>query len=595
VTAATLDGVTMAVLDSRLQGVARSMMNTVLRTGRSGVLNTARDFSCCILTGAGELLAVAESLPIHVMSGPDLIVGWIKRWHPELRRGDAFLHNSPYHGNSHAADHCIVVPVVDGEGVARMFVLAKAHQADCGNSIPTTYHGSAQDVYEEGALVFPGVRIQEDYRDREDVLRMCGLRIRVPEQWRGDYLAMMGAARIGERKLLELGAEVGWETIDDFARRWFAYSEERMTAVLSQLPAGRTLAHSAHDPFPGVPDGIPVTVAVAIDPEAATIEVDLRDNPDCQPCGLNLTEATARTAALVGVFNAIGREVPPNAGSFRRVRVHLRENCCVGIPRHPISCSVATTNLADRVANAVQRAIAELADGHGLAECGAVIPPSVAVISGRDPRAGGAPFVNQIFLAMTGGAGAPSADAWQTIGHVGNGGFVLHDSVEVDELHHPIRVLEQRFLPDTEGAGRFRGASSAFVEYGPVGTSLDVLYVSDGTVNPARGVRGGGDGAVADQRVRRADGALEAADACAHLVLRPGDTVLSYSAGGGGYGSPLERDPAAVEADVREGWISRARARDVYGAVLDERGLVDAGATAALRAATTTKGGDGAG
>ena len=583
--AETVDGVLLAVLNSRLQGIARGMMNTLLRTGRSGVLNTARDFSCCILTGEGELLAAAESLPIHVMSGPDLIVGWIKHWHPELRRGDAFLHNSPYHGNSHAADHCLVVPVVDDDGVARLFVLAKAHQADCGNSIPTTYHATAADVYEEGALIFPGVQVQENYCDREDVLRMCRVRIRVPEQWWGDYLAMVGAARVGERRLLELGKEVGWATLAQYAGQWFDYSEARMVAAIRRLPAGRVEATTAHDPFPGVPDGIPVKVSVAVDPEAGLIEVDLRDNPDCQPCGLNLTEATSRTAALVGVFNSIGADVPPNAGSFRRVRVHLRENCCVGIPVHPTSCSVATTNLADRVANPVQRAIAELADGFGLAECGAVLPPSVAVISGRDPRAGNAPFVNQIFLAMTGGAGAPTADAWQTIGHVGNAGFVLRDSVEVDEIHHPIRIHVQRMLPDTEGAGRFRGASSAFVEYGPVGTTLDVLFGSDGTVYPARGVRGGHDGALADQQRRCVDGSLAEVAACAHLVLQPGETVLSYSTGGGGYGSPLLRAAASVAADVREGWVSRERAAEIYGVILADDGTVDEAATSARRAA----------
>ncbi len=227
-----------------------------------------------------------------------------------------------------------------------------------------------------------------------------------------------------------------------------------MESALSRLPAGRIVAEGAHDPFPGVPDGIPIKVEVEIDPERGAVAIDLRDNPDCQPCGLNLTEATARTAAMIGVFNSIDHTVPPNAGSFRRLEIRLRENCCVGIPRHPTSCSVATTNLADRVTNAIQRGIAELAEGAGMAECGPPIPASVAVLSGVDPRTG-APFVNQIFLALSGGAAAPGEDAWLTIGHVGNAGFVLRDSVEVDELHHPIRIVAQRL------AARHRGARAA--------------------------------------------------------------------------------------------------------------------------------------
>src|ERR1051325_5797730 len=145
-----------------------------------------RDLSCCIVTANDELLTEAESLPSHVLVGPDIMSRCMKDYHPQLPRGDAFLHTSPYHGNSHAADHTIMVPVVDDGGVHRYTVFAKAHQADIGNSMPTSYTGAARDVYEEGALIFPAVQVQRDYRDIEDILRMCRLRIRVPHQLRGD-------------------------------------------------------------------------------------------------------------------------------------------------------------------------------------------------------------------------------------------------------------------------------------------------------------------------------------------------------------------------------------------------------------------------
>jgi N-methylhydantoinase B len=579
-----LDGVRLAVLTNRFQGVVRRMMNTIARTGRSGVLNTARDFSCCILTADGDLLATAESLPIHVMSGPDLTARLLKEWHPELCRGDAFLHNSPYHGNSHAADHCLLVPVIDRDGVHRFTVVVKAHQADCGNSAPTTYHAAARDVYEEGALIFPMTRVQRDYADVDEVIRMCKLRIRVPEQWWGDYLALVGAARIGERRLLELGEDVGWELLETYTREWFDYSEGAMTRAIQALPNGSITVESAHDPFPGVPDGIPVKVELAIKADEALIEVDLRDNPDCQPCGLNLTEATSRTAVMVGVFNSLGHGIPANAGSFRRLRIQLRENCCVGVPRHPASCSVATTNLADRVANCVQRGIAELADGAGMAEVGLPIPPSASVISGHDPRAGGGSFVNQIFLAFTGGAASATEDAWLTVGHVGNGGLVRRDSVELDELHHPIRVVAQKILPDTEGAGRFRGAPSAYAEFGPVDTELVCMYASDGAVTPARGARGGLPGGPARQFRRRVDGVLEPLEPCGAIVLQPGETIVSHSCAGGGYGQPFEREPARVLRDVREGWVTRERAAKLYGVAVTDSGELDEAVTASLRA-----------
>ena len=104
------------------------------------------------------------------------------------------------------------MPVIDDDGTHHFTLLAKAHQADIGNSIPTTYHGTARDVYEEGALIFPAVQVMREYETIDDVVRMCQMRIRVPDQWHGDFLAMLGAALIGERELLALGREVGWES-----------------------------------------------------------------------------------------------------------------------------------------------------------------------------------------------------------------------------------------------------------------------------------------------------------------------------------------------------------------------------------------------
>jgi N-methylhydantoinase B len=577
-------GVRLAVVVRRLEAVVRQMTNTLVRTGRSGILNTARDFSCCVLTRDGQLLAMAESLPIHLMSGPDLMVRAMHARHPSIRPGDAFLHNSPYLGNSHAADHSLIVPVFDEQGTHRFTVLAKAHQADCGNSAPTTYHASARDVYEEGALIFPCVKVQEDYEDRSDILEMCRARIRVPKQWWGDYLALVGAARIGERKLLELGAELGWEELDAYGQQWLEYAEKAMRSELEQLPEATITVEGAHDPFPGVPKGIPIRVSIQTDPKRGRIEVDLRDNPDCQPCGLNLSEATARTAGLVGVFNALPSPVPANAGSLSRVDVRLRENCVVGIPRFPASCSVATTNLADRVINAVQRGIAELAEGCGLGEAGLIIPPAGAVISGADERTGER-FVNQILLPGYGaGPGGPAADGWLTLAHAGGAGVCFRDSVEFDELRYPLMIREQRIMPDTGGAGQHRGAPGSRVELGPVRGDMEVAFLSDGTVHPALGARGGEPGNWAQQWKRERDGNLVELDACQQLTLHEGETVVSISSGGGGYGPPTVREHEAVARDVAEGWVSKEAALRAYKVVLDPSGRVDAARTQSLRA-----------
>jgi N-methylhydantoinase B len=486
-----------------------------------------------------------------------------------LRRGDAFLHNSPYHGNSHAADHTILAPVIDDAGVHRFTVFAKAHQADIGNARPTSYSGNSRDVYEEGALIFPAVQVQRDYRDIADIIRMCEARIRVPRQWRGDYQALIGAARIGERELLALGAEVGWQALEDHARDWFDYSEKLMDAAIRRLPAGKVTRSSTHDPFPGTPDdGVTIKVTVDVDPAQGEIAVDLRDNPDCLPNGMNVTQANASSAVMIGIFSSLGQAVPRNAGSYRRIRIHLRENCCVGIPRHPASCSLSTTNLASKIGNATQTAIAELSAGFGLAESGTIVPASMAVISGRDPRYGDAPFINSLFLMHTGGPGAPEADAWLTTVHIGDLGLCYLDSIELDELRYPIRVHGRGIRVDTEGAGEFRGAPSGFCEYGPVATRLEAWFASDGTINAPQGIRGGGPGGTAGQFKRGKDGALTAVPACGGVILEPGESLLALCCGGGGYGDPKLRAAERVADDVAEGWISRERAAVVYGVTL---------------------------
>jgi N-methylhydantoinase B len=187
------------------------------------------------------------------------------------------------------------------------------------------------------------------------------------------------------------------------------------------------------------------------------------------------------------------------------------------------------------------------------------------VISGRQPSTG-TPFVNQIILGgVTCGGASPSADGWLLLAGVGDSGMLWRDSVELDELRFPMLVHEQRLLPDTEGAGRTRGAPAAYVEYGPRGADLEVMYASDGSVNAPQGVLGGEAGKPARAYRRGPDGSLVELPNCDRVVLRPGETIVSVSCSGGGYGAARERDPAAVASDVREGYVSAERAREVYG------------------------------
>ena len=586
-----LDTVTLAVMANRLDGIVREMSNTLLKAGRSAVINQARDFSNAVVTADNRLLSIAEGLPVHVF-GAHLQAASMSRFHTP-REGDAYLHNDVYLGNTHPADHTILVPVFIG-GEHMFTASAKAHQADIGNSIPTTYFADARDVYQEGSLVFPCVKVQEDYRNIDDIIRMCRSRIRIPDQWYGDFLAGVGAARTGERRLKEFVGTYGQDTVRRFIEQWFDYSERRMANALAKLPAGRVVNTTAHDPTPVVPQGIPIKVIVTTDPKAARVEIDLRDNPDCLDCGLNQSEACAVNNTLTGVFNCIDWDVPKNSGSLRRINVLLRENCVVGIPRFPHSCSMATTNLADRLINVTQSAFAEFGEGFGLAQGGNAIGVPNAVISGVDFRRNDQPYINQLFLGTNGGPAGPVADGWVTYLLPCCSGLIYRDFIELDEIKHPLDIRYQRLVPDTGGAGRFRGAPGSVVMYGTKARRMTVVVPSDGQHNPPRGVRGGRNGAAARSYKAHRDGHWEQMPNVAIIDIEPGEYVIGFDNGGGGYGSALERDVERVREDVLERWVTRKAAEEVYGVVFtgnedDETLAVDLKATAARRAALRKK------
>lgn len=583
------DAVLMAVLANRMDGIVREMTNTLLRTARSSVINSARDFSCAMCTAEGELFACAEGLPVHIF-GVHTQAAEIVRVHPDLKEGDAFLDNDPYVGNSHPADHCTLVPIfLEGEHMFTATV--KAHQADIGNSAPTTYYSSAVDVYQEGALIFPVVQVQRDYKMIDDIVRMCRRRIRVPGQWYGDFLAAIGSARIAERRLKELCDKYGKETLKAFKKYWLDYSEARMEKAIASLPKATLKNTGHHDPFePFLPDGVPMNVEIDIKPQEGRIEVDLRDNLPNLDCGLNLTEATTMACVFAGIFNVLPTGVPKNSGAFRRVDVKLADGCVIGRPKFPHSCSVATTNIADRLVSMVGSAFSQL-DGHGLAEGATGVGVGYAVLSGKDHRYDDAPFVNQLVVAANGGPASPEADGWATYGLPVVSGLMYRDSIEIDELKMPIIYKHLRLRGGTGGAGKHRGGTSCDIAYGPTRHPVTAIYQLDSQYYAPKGVRGGLDGQTAGGWHVLADGTEVALPNSIQVELKQGEYLRGFDSSGGGYGDPMERDPALVLDDVLEGWETIERARDIYGVAFtgsidDDSLAIDAGATAARRAAT---------
>jgi N-methylhydantoinase B len=250
---------------------------------------------------------------------------------------------------------------------------------------------------------------------------------------------------------------------------------------------------------------------------------------------------------------------------------------------------VATTNVCERLVNITQSAFAQLGDGHGLSEGGTGLGAGMAVISGKDHRRNGAPFVNRMMLSTNGGPSSPVADGWVNYAIPVIAGLMYRDSVEVDELKHPLRVQSLSLVQDSSGAGRQRGAPAQEIEMTPTGNDITAVISCDGQHAWPRGVVGGLPGTPGTTWRVSPNGDLGKLPNVVQVVLKKGQGLRGRDSAGGGYGDPLDRDPKRVHHDVLEGWESRAKARDVYGVIFtgeidDDSLATDMPATLARRA-----------
>ena len=577
----------MSVLSSRLYSIGLEMTNTLMRTARSQLMSVCHDLSTAICDRNGKVIALAESIPVHCAN-----MGLTVRPcfdHPEgIQPGDLFLNNSPYHGNTHHADYTYIAPVFH-DGELMFFAVTKGHQADIGNSIPSTYAPTARDMFEEGAIDWPCIKIQKDYKDVPDIIAIAQMHNRVPEMWYGDYLACVGSSRVGEKRLAALCEEYGNDVVKRFCEAYQDYGARRMKEELKQLPKGHYEYDIKADAIEGVVPEITIHIECDTHPEDGTIAFDFTKNADSLPCGLNMCEATTLASAVTGVLNRMPCDIPCNDGAMSQIKVKMREGCVIGKAKAPYSSSMATTNLADRVISGVQALMNKITSNKGMAEGGATQCPAVAVVSGTDWRKGDAPYVNQIFCGMTGGPAVNGYDGWVTYQYPVTGGAMNWNSTEVLEQQYPFKVVSEEILPDSVGAGQYDSAPSCKFVMTARHDPVVCAYSCDGIANPPKGAAGGLDGhQSAAWKYKLAEGEASRTELppFAEPVITKKEAIVSESSSGGGYGDPLERDPELVCHRVREEWSTKEFAAKTYGVVVDdshEHFVPDVAATKKLR------------
>ncbi|QGY32954.1 hydantoinase B/oxoprolinase family protein [Pantoea cypripedii] len=557
-----LDPLTMIVLQKRFEAINREMAYTLARTGRSGVLNTALDFSCTMTDAQYRTVSAGQGLPIHTGAAHLVPQAILDRYGENIAEGDCFINNSSYLGNTHCADVTLCAPVFFA-GKLVFYSIARAHLSDIGFPTPTTYGSLCSDHYAEG-LTLPCLKIQTHYRDNPELIELCKANIRAPEQFYGDYLAIVGAVRTGERRAKEMCERFGVETVLAFLDQYQEYAASMAQAAIARLPAMQVSKTAMHDGVcQGYEQGLPVTATMLVDPEKGQITIDLTENIDCLPIGLNMTEATVIASCLTAVLNMLGPDIPRASGAFNQVQIKMRENSAIGIPRFPAATSSATTNLAHILIDHIQAMFAEVSPARGTAYGTVGNPASAPCVSGFDSRRQ-APFVNQMVLGYWGGPALAGHDGWLTYGSGTTQGMLSQSSVEVMEQQQPLIIEKLELRPDSGGVGEWEGAQGCDCVIRVRDDVVTFSVNSGGFQYPPAGVAGGLPGAQTRTWKKDTSGTLSELPIFFDITLQPGERLIAYGSGGGGFGDPKKRRSDKIEKSIRDGLLTVEHARAFY-------------------------------
>jgi N-methylhydantoinase B len=553
---ATFDPVTLEVVGNYLVSIVREMGTTLMRTAYSVVLREQMDCTTALFDPKGQLIAQADHVPSHQGT-----LSFAARWvaeHFEMKPGDIVILNHPYRGGTHHPD-IMIFRAIFFEGRQVALAGALGHQIDVGGRSPGSVATDARDVFEEG-LIIPPLKLYREGQLVEEVLQMIEANIRVPEETMGDIRAEIAATAVGERRYVELCEKYGAARLAQIVADLLDHSEAMMRRDLARYPNGTYRAVGFMDGDGLSEDMVRIEVAVTLADGAAAI--DFAGSSPQLKGPFNCSLSSVQAACYCAVRYMVDPAILQNEGCYRPVTIHLPEGSVVS-PKKPAPLSGRFHTL-ERIATTIVQAFngakgdEAVANGHGHLTSFST--------SGRKPGTGGT-FV--LFEYHGGGWGGTSRcdglDA--TFGLMAN---CYDNPVEAIEMSYPLLVETYEFIPDSGGAGKHRGGLGLRKCIKYLEGSGSFTNRSDATKFGAAGALGGLDGRPARHALLRADGRLEKLPSKAtNLVISAGDTMILETAGGGGCGSPLNRDPKHVLHDLTNGKITEEAARAVYGVAVD--------------------------
>jgi N-methylhydantoinase B len=565
------DPVTLELVKNAVESVVDEMALTMMRTAYSSNLKSSNDLSSAYCSLDGELLAQGFTLPMQLGSIPDAMEAVIAKFGGTFEPGDVVILNDPYEGGTHLPDIFLIKPLfLDGEHVA--YCATIAHHTDIGGRVAGGNASDSTEIYQEG-LRLPPIKLYEAGRPNQAVFDIIRKNVRVPENLLGDLRAQLSAIHIGERGMVELVERWGKQPLLTALDDLMAYTERLARAEIARWPDGRYEFTDYIDDDGMDPGPIPIacTVTVAGD----SLHVDFTGTSPQVRGALNATGSFAKSAAYACVRAMMSSGIPNNGGYFRPLSFTIPERSVIN-PDLP--APVAARGLTGfRLTNAILGALAKVAP-HRVPACesGGDTGITIAGYYGDD-RA----FVFLEFLHASWG-GRPDKDGIDACSSI-SANF-SNNPIEYLEGDHPLRIEEYAFVPDTGGPGKHRGGLAMVRQYRFLEREGALQLRTDRQRHLPWGLEGGKPGTPSSNLIVR-DGESEVPPSKAYRILHRGDVLRHTLAGAGGYGDPLERDPALVAEDVADEKVSFEAARSEYGVVLDPKTFqVDASATDALRA-----------
>jgi len=542
------------VMWNRLISIVEEQAQALIRTAFSTSVREAGDLSAGVYDAAGLMLAQAVTgTPGHVNAMADSVAHFIRRiGRDTMAEGDVYLTNDPWEGTGHLHDVTMVTPSFH-KGALVGFFACTAHVVDIGGR---GFGADANSVYEEG-LYLPIMRFADRGTVDETLLRIVRGNVREPDQLVGDLYALATCNEIGHRRLMEMMAEFTLGDLTGIAAFIFDNSRRATLEGISALPRASATGEMTVDGF-----ATPITLRVKLTIEADRILTDFTGTSGIDPKGINCPLVYAKAYACYALKCAIAPEIPNNAASLAPFEVTAPENTIVNA-RHPAPVAlrhIVGHFVPDTVYDALDKILPDLVPAEG-AGCLCNFQISLRPLTGAPAGAQRA----EVLTFNSGGAGArPALDGLNTTAFPSG---VMTMPVEATEHAGPVIIWRKELREGSGGIGRQRGGLGQYMEVGArAGYEYDISAMLDRVSHPARGRRGGGDGALTT--IERDDG--QPMQGKGRQTVAHGHRIKMAFPGGAGYGAASERNPAAIARDLARGYISETSATEDYGLSAEE-------------------------